>query len=591
MYLQVFAILLLSTFSALGWDNNVLSLSQDLKQLLDPSYLPCDNFYSYVCSRSANFNQTQRSQQEQQRFQQMLAATRAGDLLEVEQQLVNFYRSCEAGRDVQALRKSQLYSSTGGWPALEAGGTSSRDWLQVLANFHDIGAAYFFDTHISMQSNKRVVTLQPDATRRHTLRKFEQRMTELFQRFGIKQSRVHVTQLEVLSLERARRGILKTDRVEDQVQFSYASFKRNAFSNTTLSRLDWDKYFKHMLGGKSLRATDMIVVKQLPRLVDYLLLLQNTSMLRLLNWMWTDYLMDIFAGDCQQLVESYAGDVYAHLVLRVSGDRVGLTQMYSAVGDAYKKQLGGSVWVDEISQQASQRFLGQLMHLTLNGDERLSAAYHELQLDRNSFYENLEKLRHFQHKHHVEAAATQQQLRQFAQAFDDINGLLPKLNVSTPITFLLFGEPFARALIAAGSSSRTTGAWRSMDSEPRFAEFSNCSDRLLANSPAMLSADELLLSQLGQRLAWSSYRQWLGQQSAASLHLPHSRPYLTAKKLYFIGSLLRECRAVLSSGQQERQRQLQHAVLRNTPEFSEAFECEPGDALYATQQRCRLNTS
>jgi len=142
-----------------------------------------------------------------------------------------------------------------------------------------------------MQSNRRLVVLRPDFTRRNTLRKFEQRLGEVLQSFGIEQSRAHVAALEVLSLERSRRDIVKAEHVDDQVEFSYGNFKRSAFGNASLSRLDWDGYFRKVLGGKTLHERDTIVVKQLPRLIEYFLLLQNTSMVRLLNWIWTDYLM------------------------------------------------------------------------------------------------------------------------------------------------------------------------------------------------------------------------------------------------------------------------------------------------------------
>lgn len=296
MYLRVglLLLLLLSPILASGWDNNVLWFNQELQQLLEPSNKPCRNFYQYVCANNVNFNQTQRRQQEQQRFQQLLKASKASDLLPAEQQLHNFYRSCETSRDVQSLRSSQLYRNTGGWPALQTAGNYSQSWLQLLAHFHEIGANYFFQTSISMQSNKRVVTLQPDATRRQTMSRFEQRLGELLHSFGVEQSRAHVIGLEVLSLERARRELLSRERNEDQSQFSYAQFRHNSFGNATLARLDWDAYFRQLLGGKTLRATDTIVVKQLPRLVNYMLLLQATSVQRLLNWMWIDYLMGAY---------------------------------------------------------------------------------------------------------------------------------------------------------------------------------------------------------------------------------------------------------------------------------------------------------
>lgn len=293
-------------------------------------------------------------------------------------------------------------------------------------------------------------------------------------------------------------------------------------------------------------------------------------------------------------METYASDVYAHLLQRVSADRVQMTQMYAAIGKSYKSQLSGSVWIDEISEQASQRFLGQIMHLTLNGDDRLNAAYHELQLGRRNFYRNMEKLRRFQHKRQTINMASQQ-LRQYAQIFETVNGLWPQLNLSSPLNYLFVGERFARSLIAAGSSSRTPGAWRSMDSERQFAAFQNCSH--VPTTDSMINANELLLGMLAQRQAGSCYTQWLGQQTATATMrlnnlLAKGRMQLSLQRLYYIGSLLVDCRESQPGAvQQERRRQLQHAILRNSPEFTEAFGCRIGDALYAQQQHCKLAPS
>lgn len=288
-------------------------------------------------------------------------------------------------------------------------------------------------------------------------------------------------------------------------------------------------------------------------------------------------------------METYAGDLYVHLLLRVSGDRTALTQLYTAIGQQYKTQLSGSVWVDEISEQASHQFLSQLMQLTLNGDERLNATYNELQLNRRSFYDNLEQLRSFQQRRQPKIPGMQH-LRQLAQAFDNLNGLLPQLNLSKPLTHLLLGEHFARTLIAAGSSSQISGAWRSVDSESQFAVFENCSNRL---QPARtVNKEELLLAKLAQRLAWSSYKQWLAEQSSAdSLRLPRSRHNMTAEKLHFVGNMLGVCRGVPNLQQQETVRFLHRALLGDTPEFSTAFGCKPRSEFYVRRERCKLKTN
>ncbi|SPP88306.1 uncharacterized protein LOC117590193 [Drosophila guanche] len=596
MYLKVLAVLLSAVSvscadSFASVENDLLHFSYKLEQYLDTSKLPCQDFYGYVCSQSANISQTGKD-----RFQTFLKVADDEQLMDMELQLVNFFKSCESARGPDALKNSQLYRASGGWPAMETtkpNATARRNqtlsWLGLLGHFHEMGSPYFFNAELTMQSNKRLVVLRPDITRRHTMRKFEQRVGELLQSFGIEQSRAHVAALEVLSLERSRREIVKADHIEDEVQFSYGNFKRSAFGNASLARLDWDGYFRKLLGGKTPQATDTIVVKQLPRLVNYFVLLQNTSMNRILNWIWTDYLMDIVDSDCHQLAETYAGDIYAHVVQRVSADRVELTQMYSAVGKAYTEQLAKSVWVDEISQQSSKQFLGRIMHLTLNGDERLDAIYHDIVLGRRSFYRNLEKLRRFQRKRRQPSQASLQ-LRQYAQIFDSVNALLGKQNLSSPLNHLLVAEYFARSLVAAGSNSRTPGAWRSTDSERRFNAFQNCS-----GVPAtMVNPNELLLGLLAQRQALSCFKEWLRQPARIPLQeridslLGVGRMKLSLIRLYFIGSLLVDCRYELGPLQQERKRQLVHAVMRNSREFGDAFHCHSGDALAGQYQHCNL---
>ncbi|KAI8046283.1 uncharacterized protein LOC128252434 [Drosophila gunungcola] len=562
-------------------ENDLLHFSYKLDQYLDPSKQPCQDFYGYVCSRSANLSQTGR-----QRVQSFLRQADNEQLMDMELQLVNFFKSCDSGRGVEALKGSQLFRLSGGWPALEplkanisqrsSPSNQTRSWLTLLGHFHEMGAPYFFETTVTMQSNRRVVVLQPDTTRRNTLRKFEQRVGEVLQSFGIEQSRAHVAALEVLSLERSRRDIVKAEHIDDQVQFSYGNFKRSAFGNASLTRLDWDGYFRRSLGGKTPQPGDTIVVKQLPRLVDYLVLLQNTSMVRLLNWIWTDYLMDIADADCHQLAETHAGDLYAHVVQRVTADRVELAQMYSALGKAYTDQLAGSEWIDEISQQNSRSFLGTIIHLTLAGDEQLGAAYRSTLLGRRNLYRNLEKLRQLQRRRPAPSQSAQQ-VRQYAQVFATVSALLEQGNLSTPLNYLLLGQTFSRSLVAAGSSSRTPGAWRSPDSERRFAVFQEC-------AAGQANANDLLLELLAQRQALSGFRLALPPHSPLPERidalLAAGRAQLSLQRLFFVANLLVDCRSELGALQQDRRRQLTHATLRHSQEFSEAFQCPP------QQQRC-----
>ncbi|XP_039489750.1 uncharacterized protein LOC120450725 [Drosophila santomea] len=565
-------------------ETELLSFSRNLEQYLDTSKQPCQDFYGYVCSHSANLSETGR-----QRYQSGLQHTDVAQLMDMELQLINFFKSCESGRGVEALKGSQLFRQSGGWPALEPikvnasqRTNQAQSWLGVLGYFHEVGAPYFFETSVTIQSNKRLVLLQPECTRRNTLRKYEQRVGEVLQSFGIEQSRAHVTALEVLSLERNSRDIVKAEHIEDQVEFSYANFKRSVFGNVSLPRLDWDGYFRKLLGGKTPQASDTIVVKQLPRLVEYFALLQNTSMIRLLNWIWTDYLMDIVDADCHQLAETYAGDLYAHMIQRVTANRVELAKMYSVLGKAFTDQLAASVWIDEISRQSSRQFLGTIMHITLNGDERLDAAYHSVLLGRRSLYRNLEKLRKFQLPQRSTSQSVQQ-VRRFAQVFATVNAFLEQYNLSTPLNYLLLGKFFSRSLVAAGSSSRTPGAWLSSDSERRFGIFQECVG-------GQKNAIDLLLDLLAQRQALSGYRQWIATRTGleervdALLAAGHSK--MSLQRLFFVTSLLVDCQSELGVLQQDRKRQVAHATLRNSPEFLETFKCRPGDGLYPQHQRC-----
>lgn len=276
----------------------------------------------------------------------------------------------------------------------------------------------------------------------------------------------------------------------------------------------------------------------------------------------------------------------------MTADRAALTQMYATLGKAYSEQLVGSVWIDEISQFGSKQFLGQLMHLTLNGDERLNAAYHDILLGRRSFYRNLEKLRRFQRRRPLVSQANKD-LREFAQVFPTVTALLGSQNLSAPLNYLLLGEYVSRSLLAAGSNSPTPGAWRSSDSERRFNTFRECIARAAAGGAPtdQVNPNDLLLGLLAQRQALRSYRQWLGQPTRTTVQqridslLAVGRLKMSLQKLYFVGSLIVDCRSDQGVLQQERKRQLTNAILRNSREFAEAFQCRAGDALHPLQQQ------
>ncbi|XP_030371404.1 neprilysin-21 [Scaptodrosophila lebanonensis] len=581
-------------------ENDVLHFSYELERLLDSQKQPCQDFYGYVCSRTANLSESlrdQRLQHEEQRFERFIAAANEDKLQDMELKLKNFYKSCKISRDSSALMNSYLYQTSGGWPALEttvARQRTNQTWLMLLAHFHETGVGRFFGTRISMRSNKRIVELQTDATRRHTLSRFEQLVGEVMRSYAVHKNRMPVVALEVLNLERSRRDILKSNVSDDQVEFTYESFKRSALGNVSRS-MNWDTYFKKLLG-KPLKPSDSIVFKELPKLLAILTLLENTSPSRLLNWLWIDYLIDIADLDCHQLTKNQLNDIYVHVVQYASSDRATMAAMYAAIGKANKEQLSNSSWIDEMSQQSSQQFLGRVMHLTLNGDDQLDASYSPLSIDKFNFYRNMEQLHRFQanqqrHQRTQPPSPVAQDVKEYEQVFRTVNMLLDTQTLTTPLNYLLVGEHFARSLLAAGSSSRTPGAWRSMDSERAFSKFQRCTGRgLSAEARSKINANDVLLSLLAQKQTLHCYNEWFSQEASAPLQtrlnevLAVGRLRLTLKRLYFIGSTLVSCGQ--GALQQEQKRHLLDVVLRNSPEFSEAFSCRAGEPLYVQQHRC-----
>lgn len=288
-----------ATLDKVSIEHDILRFSYELESWLDASKKPCDDFFGYVCSRSLNTsNQVKYDrllQQEQLKFNKFMESSNNEELLDSELKLKHFYDSCQNARSMEQLKSTLMYRSVGGWPAIDDSLSMMRKrrnmtWLQVLSIFHEAGIPYFFNTKIELISNKRVVQIEPDDNLRFTLRKFEQLSGEIMHLCKVDAGRARLVALEILNFERNSRDIMKiTVSEQDKVrEYSYADFKLLSFGS--VYPLDWDAYFRKVMG-KPLKPTDLIIVREMPKLIQYFELLQGTTLIRFLNWLWIDYLM------------------------------------------------------------------------------------------------------------------------------------------------------------------------------------------------------------------------------------------------------------------------------------------------------------
>ncbi|XP_017464344.1 PREDICTED: uncharacterized protein LOC108357785, partial [Rhagoletis zephyria] len=306
--------------------------------------------------------------------------------------------------------------------------------------------------------------------------------------------------LEILNFERNRREILKDELKEVDTEYTYGEFKASSFGTTL--QIDWDLYFKSALG-KPLKQSDTVVVHKKTKLAKVFEFLQQTTMTRLLNWIWIDYLMDKSSADCQALAQHFFQPVYHHIVEHAFLDKVQMAQLYSSIGRAFDDQLPASAWIDEMSQQNSHLFLGRVMHLTLNGDDNLDADYAKLQITNRNFYRNLEKVQ-----------------RMLAQQSKN-----------------------PRHVTRVGSASIA-------DTTKIAEQWQQHNERLVRRLDTLLAAGRLQLSMA---------------------------------KLYFIGSVLTECRQLESV----EKKQLLKGYLRNSLKFKQAFRCRTTDEVYA-RNTCKV---
>lgn len=277
-------------------ETEVLRFSYELERWLDTDKRPCEDFYGYVCGKTVNSTKEQfeaRLQREQEKFDKFLSANNNENLLDAELKLKQFYDSCKNARSVEELKESFMYKQSGGWPAIDGSAAMLRrrrgkTWMDVVGAFHEAGINYFFTQRVEIKSNKRTVYLQVGDVMRSTLRKFEQLVGEVFAEYGVDMDRGRLIALEILTFERNRREILKDEQQEDNTEYNYVDFKASSFGASV--QIDWDKYFKNTLG-KPLKPTDMVVVHKKTKLSKLFQFLQQTSLTRLLNWIWIDYLM------------------------------------------------------------------------------------------------------------------------------------------------------------------------------------------------------------------------------------------------------------------------------------------------------------
>ncbi|XP_067616870.1 endothelin-converting enzyme 1 [Eurosta solidaginis] len=583
---------------AVNVETEVLRFSYELERWLDIEKRPCHDFYSYVCGKTANTTKEQlqeRIQREQQKFDTFLTTNNNEQLLDAELKLKQFYDSCKNARSIEELKASFMYRHSGGWPAIDSTAAilrrrRSMTWLDVVGAFHEAGVNYFFTQQIEIKSNKRLVYLNVDANvMRYTLRKFEQLIGDVLLEYGVDMDRGRLVALEILNFERNRREILKDDELkEEDTEYSYEEFKASSFGTRLL--VDWDAYFKSALG-KPLKPSDIVVIHKKSKLMQVFEFLQQTAMTRLLNWIWIDYLMDKSAGDCQKLTQQYFEPVYQHIVEHAFLDKVQMAQLYASIGRAYDQLLPSTAWIDEMSQQNSHLFHGRVMHITLNGNDNLDANYAKLQISNRNFYRNLEKLqraltqqtnnqRPITHVGNAAIADTTKIASNFMRTFVAVSALMQQQNLTAPLNHMLVGEHFAKHLIASGSTSQILGAWRSMESEREFATLRQCVQQQSGTTELPYNLNELLVKLLAQQLALKTYEQWQ-ERNERLVHrldslLASGRLQLSMNKLYFIGSMLADCRQ-LESGPQK---QLMKSYLRNSVKFRQTFRCRLTDELY-----------
>ena len=287
------------TLDKVAVEHDILRYSYELESWLDVNKKPCDDFFGYVCARSLNASHQAKYdrllQQEQLKFNKFLETSNDEELLDAELKLKHFYNSCQNARSMEQLKATLMYRAVGGWPAIDdsLGMLRKRHnmtWLQVLSIFHETGIPYFFNTKIELISNKRVVHIQPDNSLRFTLRKFEQLSGEIMHLSNVDAGRARLVALEILNFERNSRDIVKitVSEEEKRKEYSYADFKLLSFGS--VYPLDWDSYFRKVMG-KPLKSTDLVIVGEMPKLIQYFELLQGTTLTRFLNWLWIDYLM------------------------------------------------------------------------------------------------------------------------------------------------------------------------------------------------------------------------------------------------------------------------------------------------------------
>ncbi|XP_055905879.1 neprilysin-4 [Eupeodes corollae] len=567
-----------------AWNSTIEeATAQFVRQLLasvDDSKPPCEDFHGFICNKQRNSTRFVQRPSEEEIFEKFIQNVDNEDqLMDSELMVKKFYESCRNGRTLEHLKKSHLYHHTHGWPLIEGTGVSRNrvplSWMNIVVAFHDIGVDYFFSHRVEIKSNRRTVELKANSDVRYSLRKNTHLAEQLLQNFGMSPGEARLKALDFAGLEGYRREVVGEAGNGVSTSMTYSEFKAR-FDNT-----DWDVYFRRVLG-KPLKDSDGVRLEDEQKLEQVFGMLSKTPNSRILNYVWIHYLLDKSTASCLDLVREYFQPLYRYIVQFTTIDRRRMANMFSEIGSVYQSLLPDSIWIDEIANQKSKLYLGKMIHTTLNGDEELDADYRGLNLTKENFYRNIEKVQKFTDS--IKDAGVGSALRMAssdggvstsssAASLSDLyeffmgpmyNELLPQ-----PLYFGSIGEAFAEKMIDGGGSL-TPGSWRSSDSDERFEEFERCLREQNANFGLTTAIGNNLVRRiLAERQTYEALRNWIAGNTDTvnrirGLLESLGDGSLNLEKLYFYISVNTHC---------PEGNEFVNTYLKNSRDFAETFGC------------------